>query len=458
MSRAIWWWVALVLPAWLVLALCASWEPVTRDGWGNTYWYLLNELDPARLAQYVKDGWLGSNPRLGQTWTLLMYAPGPFHVITTPLLELAMFGLLTALALGRWPSVRRADDARAALLVTAVVAICTPQIGPMLFYRPFTGNYVFGLVLNLAWLVPYRFHAEAARSARAGSIWWAPALFLLGVAAGMCNEHTGPAFLGLGGLALVHTWRAGARGVVKAWMIAGLVGLAVGYVLLIVAPGHAHRYAGLANQAGIVERITSRGIGANLAVIGAFALYLAHAVPWIGLGIVGRITAPITPPAQSITPSGTPPVATSTWPANRRALVGLGLAGLVCTVTLLASPKLGPRLYLASVALAGVAIAGWVHAQLVTRWSQVACSVLSAAVLAYGGWRSVTVYRAIGPVGEARLRIIQDTPDGQAVVVPRYPVGASRWFLGDDLAVETLRKALARDYGLTAIELAPPAK
>ncbi|MDQ3364502.1 MAG: DUF6056 family protein, partial [Myxococcota bacterium] len=215
MSRGLSWWAALVLPVWLVLVLCTWWEPVTRDGWGNTYWYVLNDLDPGRLAKYVKDGWLGSNPRLGQTWTLLMYAPGPFHVIVTPLLELAMFGLLTTLALGRWPSVRRADDALVALTVTAVVAACTPQIGAMLFYRPFTGNYLFGLVLNLAWLVPYRLHAETPRAAR----WWrAPALLVLGVAAGMCNEHTGPAFLALGTLALLAAWQAPrAPRAVRAW-------------------------------------------------------------------------------------------------------------------------------------------------------------------------------------------------------------------------------------------------
>lgn len=449
MSRAIWWWAALVLPAWLVLALCTYWEPVTRDGWGNTYWYLLNDLDPARLAQYVRDGWLGSNPRLGQTWTLLMYAPGRFHVITTPLLELAMFALLTALALGRWPSVRRADDALAALTVTAVVAICTPQIGPMLFYRPFTGNYLFGLVLNLAWLLPYRFHAAAAPPGRAGSIWWAPALFALGAAAGMCNEHTGPAFLAMGGLALALAWRAGARGVVKAWMIAGLVGLAVGYVLLLVAPGHDHRYAGLAKQAGLVERIVDRGAAANFKVVWAFAFYLAHALPWIGLGLAARFVG---------RPATADPDPRALSSANRRALVVLGLAGLACTLTLLASPKLGARLYLASVALAGAAIAGAVHAQLASRWARIACAVLSAGVLAFGAWRCVTTYRVLGPIGEARLRIIQDTPNGQVVVVPRYPPASSRWFLGDDLLVDSLRRALASDYGLSAIELAPASK
>src|SRR5262249_34123599 len=153
--------------------------------------------------------------------------------------------------LGRWPSVRRADDALAFATVTALFAICTPQFGPMLFYRPFFGNYTFGLLLNLAWLVPYRFGSK-------GHWWWGLPVALLGVAAGMCNEHTGPAFLGL---AVAAMWQQRAA---RTWMFAGLLGLAAGYVLLMVAPGHDARYNGLAKEAGILGRIAELGALENL--------------------------------------------------------------------------------------------------------------------------------------------------------------------------------------------------
>ena len=202
---------------------------------------------------------LGSNPRLGQTLTTLLYAPGPYHVIVTPILELGLFLLLTTIALGRRPSIHSANDALAFITVTAIFALCTPQLGPMLFYRPFTGNYTFGLVLNLLWLVPYRFHAAEPRGYR---IWWAPLLLVLGVAAGMCNEHTGPAFIGLGVLAILWSVRRGDR--IPPWMIAGLLGLLAGYILLMVAPGHDARYGGLARQAGMLESILDRGALENV--------------------------------------------------------------------------------------------------------------------------------------------------------------------------------------------------
>ncbi|MGN6106567.1 MAG: DUF6056 family protein [Kofleriaceae bacterium] len=442
--RAWVWWVALVLPLWAVCALCTSWEPVMRDGWAHVKFHHWNDLSLERIAAYVKDGWLGSNPRLGQTFTLLLYTPGPYHVIATPLVELAMFYLLTTLALGRWPSVRRADDARVALTVTAVVAICTPQLGPMLFYRPFTGNYLFGFVLNLLWLVPYRLHLERPRS---GQLWLVPVLLVLGAAAGMCNEHTGLAFAALGALAVYGSLRAG--GGVRAWMIAGLVGLCAGYALLLAAPGQDVRYNALATEAGIVERIAGRGLAGNLRVVGLFGLYMAQAVPWLVLGGLAW-RARRAGRADAAASASVAPVA----PRAAWALLALALAGGLCTLTLLASPKLGPRLYLASVALTGTAIAGWVCQQLAARWARVVCVIGSAAVLAYVAARCLATYRAAAPIGDERLTRITTSPPGSALIVPRYPMAASKWFLGDDFASASLRANLAADYGLRSIDLA----
>jgi hypothetical protein len=123
--------------------------------------------------------------------------------------------------------------------------------------------------------------------------------------------------------------------------------------------------------------------------------------------------------------------------------------GLLCTLALLASPKLGGRLYLASVSLASLAVAMLVI-DLRGIW-RLAIAILSAAVLAYGAIRCVSIYSQIGPVGKRRMEIVRDTPNGQSVKIPRFPVGKSAYFLGEDLD-ERLLKALASDYGLTKIE------
>lgn len=432
-ARGGWWWAALVAPVWLALLACTLWEPILRDGWAHAKFHLWNDLSPARLVEYVRAGWLESNPRLGQTLTMLLYTPGPYHAIATPLVELAMFYLLSALALGRWPSVRRADDARAALVVTALVAVCTPQIGPMLFYRPFTGNYLYGFVLNVLWLVPYRF--AAARAGGSGW-WWALPFAVLGVAAGACNEHTGPAFLALGAAATWEAWRRDRR--LRAWMVAGLLGLLTGYLLLLFAPGQSVRYAGLAAQAGIGERILARGVGGNLAVVARLVQYLAPALPWLVLAVIARRRR-----WAEVAPAG-----------ETRAWLALVAGGVLCALTLLASPKLGPRLYLAPVALIAVALAGWVcHAaasRAGRRFNTGAAAVAVVGVFAICLW----VYRAVGPIGAARWRLVSTSAYGTAVVVPAYPIAGGRWFLGDDFVNASLRDNLAADFQLASIAVA----
>lgn len=410
---------------WIVTILCTRWEPIVRDGWSNLSWYRTNHLTFDAAWHFLKDGWLGSNPRLGQTLTTILYAPGPYHAIATPLMELALLFVMTAIALGRWPSVRRADDALVFATTTAIFAICTPQFGAMLFYRPFFGNYTFGLLLNLAWLVPYRFRS-------AGRWWWAPLLLVLGVAAGMCNEHTGPAFLGLGIAAMLDRREA------RPWMIAGLIGLAAGYVLLLVAPGHEARYNGLAKEAGILGRIAERGAGENLKIVAMLALYVAWSLPWVALGFIARHRTKPDPLAAG----------------ERYALWALAGAGVVATLVLLGSPKLGPRLYVHSVALIAIAIAGAVVAQLAAPWARRACAALSIATLLYVEIRCVITYRAVGEVSADRVSAIQ-TGLGKKLVLPRYPYGGGKWFLGEDFTSQALRENIAADYGVASIELAP---
>jgi hypothetical protein len=428
--RALVAWAALVLPLWVVLVLCTHWEPVSGDGWGHYWWHRRTPLSLHSFLELTGEFYIYENPRLGQLATLLAYTPGPYHAIVTPIVELGVFAMLTVLALGRWPSVRRCDDALVAALITATLAASVPQIGPMLFYRPFAGNYTFGLALNLLWLVPYRLEVPAPRPART---WLAPVMLVLGFAAGLCNEHTGLAFVMMGLAASIVARR---RGRWRLWMIAGLVGLVAGYVALLTAPGQHARYFGLADQAGLVERIVARGALGDLRVVIAPAVAMVWALPLVAIAIVERRT---TGPAA--------------WmPAARRASIVLVLGGVVCTLTLLGSPKIGPRLYFASIALCTAGLAGWLAAQLRSAWARRGCAILAAATLIYVGARLVAVYRVVGPLGAVRLERLEHAAPGATVRVPPYTVAANRYFLGEDFAPPR-REALADDYGIRAIEL-----
>ena len=431
------WWALLALPAWLVLTVCLCWEPVMRDGWGHVAWLRDHGVSAGTLLDFVRECYLRENPRLGQPLTLLAYVSGPYRVIITPLVELALFALLTGAAIGRWPSLSRRDDALAAALVAAIVAACAPQIGPLLVYRPFTWNYLFGLAMNLWWLMPYRRERIAPLPVR----WWrAPASFALGVAAGLCNEHTGVAFAAMGALATLVAWR---RGGLRAWMIAGLVGLVGGYVVLLTAPAQHLRYQGLAEHAGVFARVVDRGVGDNLRVFGAIAVDLLPALALVAIGLAQRPAPGAAAPAAS---------------ADRGSHAVLALGGVLCAVTLLGSPRIGGRLHFASIALIAAGLAGWLVARLTAAWARRACAALAAATLVYVAIRVVAIHRVVGPLGAARRELLERAPRGSALSVPRLPFAGSRYFLGDDLEVREIRELVAIYYRLASVELAPPAR
>ncbi|HTL38939.1 MAG TPA: DUF6056 family protein, partial [Kofleriaceae bacterium] len=436
-------WTVAVVPMWIVLILCTHWEPVAHDGWGHWSWHRTIGMSFDHLLDFAKGTYVHNNPRLGQVLTLLIYTPGPYHAIVTPIVELSMFYLLAVLVLGRWPSLKRADDALLFATIFAMAALTVPSFGLMLFYRPFTGNYLYGLVINLMLLVPYRFHyANPAPKGLTANLWRAPLMLVLGLAAGLCNEHTGPALAGLIVLALVVFYRKDTRSAVRriaslAWGIAGLVGLVAGGIALFKAPGQAIRYNGLANEHGTLGRIVERGAYANGRIIGVALLYCLPLVLWLGIGLVARWRS--RPPAQP----------------REQAVIQLVLAGLSLsiTLTLLASPKQGPRLYLASVVIACAALAGWMLAQCVARWARAVTAALATVVLAYMTWRCIPTYRTLGREFRERVAILDAAPDNSVADIPIYSIHRTRWSVGDDLLIEKLRNGVSANFGLALVRM-----
>jgi hypothetical protein len=415
-------WAAVIVPVWIVFALCTYWEPIARDSWGHVWWHHATDVS---LFEFARDTYLHNNPRIGQVITWLLITPGPWHVIVTPIVELTMLLGLTVLVLGRWPRFRAERDALVFATIMAMVLATCPLVGPMLFYRPFTGNYLYGLVLDLALLVPYRLHLEAALAPRR---WLAPLMLVAGFAAGLANEHTDPAIAALCLFAVALAWR---RKTLQPWMIAGLVGIIAGTAALILAPGQNLRYEGLATQQSLLERITARGAD-NVDIVTVLFRYLRPLVFWLALGGVAA------------------------WFARRRiprVTWVLAATALAITLTLLASPKLGPRLYLASVAFACAAIASLVVAQLETTWSRALAWALAAVFAARTGAKLVTVYASVGPTARARLSTIKGARPGTVLRLPAYSEPRSRWFIGDDLVYPKWRQYVAESFGLAAIEL-----
>lgn len=421
-------WLALVVPLWLLFVLGTHWEPIMRDGWGHWTWHRNVGLSLEHLYDFAKGTYVHNNPRLGQVLTMIVYTPGPWHSIITPLVELGMFILLAALMLGRWPSWRSSRDALLVATIVAIVFACGRSLGPMLFYRPFTGNYVFGLVINLAWLIPYRFHAEAPRKR---PLWWIPMMLVLGAAAGLSNEHTGPAFIAAATVALVVYWRRGERFV--PWALAGWLAANAGMVALLLAPGQAYRYNGLATQQSTLERILDRGASGNGRILVLLLIYMLPALVWFVLAMVARIRNRERERLQSYAP-----------------IIALGTA-LLIVLTLFASPKQGDRLYFAPICLASAAIAYWVIAQL-GRSERIIAVAFAVIAIGYVSFRLITTYHTAHAEFAARMATLERAQPGSVVTVREYSQRRSRWVLGDDFKVPTLRANVAFQLGLGGIE------
>lgn len=100
-------------------------------------------------------------------------------------------------------------------------------------------NYLWAMVLLLLFLIPYIRHYFTNGEVEYGS-WLAPVMFFLGLAAGDTNENT-ICWIGLTGI--FYLWKCYRNKTLKPWMIAGFIGLSLGYGFLIMAPGNLVRLA-----------------------------------------------------------------------------------------------------------------------------------------------------------------------------------------------------------------------
>ncbi|MFT3694621.1 MAG: DUF6056 family protein [Kofleriaceae bacterium] len=420
-------WVAAIVPLWIVLILCTHWEPVERDGWGHYLYQKNYGLSWHTLYEFAKGTYTHNNPRLGQVLTLLTFTPGPWHAIFTPLAELLLFYGLTALALGRWPSFRRTDDALLFATIFALTAICAPEFGLMLFYRPYTGNYLFGFVINVLFLLPYRFAYETPTK---WGVWWIPIMLVGGFASGLCNEHTGPAIVAAAATATFMCWRRDRK--IAIWMIVGIVAMIAGGIALFKAPGQSIRYNALASQDSMFGRIISRGIAKDAGILFVMFGWAVPAIPWIAVAVAARKRD-------------------EKW--ITRTELAIFATSVLIAATLLLSPKIGARLYLGSVSLLCTAIGAFVVRHVREKWGAIVVAIGAAGVIAFVGWKCISGYSQLGPAFAARVELLNHAPPNSVLDLPSYKNKRTRWILDDDLKIKTIRDIVAGGFGLALIKL-----
>jgi hypothetical protein len=226
-------------------------------------------------------------------------------------------------------------------------------------------------------------------------------------------------------------------------MIAGALGLFIGYPMLFLAPGQAQRYAGMATKNAPLKVLMERGLTGNTGIVLDF---LAEAQLSIDLAILAVLVA---------------------W--RRRALPAFSKAGYLAVVALIvaaggmvctqfASPTVGERLFFAPAVLFAAALAIVVEWLIADARARRFVVIVAGALFAYHIVRFVTVLSDGYAENQRRLAILAEAPANADVRVPPYGAWKfTRWWWGDDFQYASLREYVANEvYDLHSIDYDRP--
>ncbi|HEV7555443.1 MAG TPA: DUF6056 family protein [Kofleriaceae bacterium] len=410
-------------------------EPFAFDAWNVAQDTHAQPFSIGRFFDYGLFEYTHSNPRLGQWFTYLAYKLELFAVIATPLVYLSLALAAFVLGTGRRPSWKRGRDLALLSIAIGFGWLAMPRIGMIMFCRAYSANYLYCAAIQLWFLVPLRLSRQGTASVPV-----CVAYFVLGLLAGMCNEHTGPA-LCLFTLGYVAWWhrRLDDR---PNLLWAGALGTVVGFAAIFFAPGQFHRYDGLAQKAsgGMFGRLVQRVFAANLDILIGFVNAAAPLLAALVVAIaVGKIQG----------------LDDETRPLRRRTYVLLALAlgaATLITLTVYVSPKTGPRFYLHGMALLLAAFIGVADVTLTTSRRLVGFVVFAVVASGYAAARTIPLYQRLDEQSDERLAALDATPPGSVFTADSYDqVEDTWWFLGDDFRDVKKRELIATYFNLKGV-------
>ncbi|HTL31583.1 MAG TPA: DUF6056 family protein [Kofleriaceae bacterium] len=425
---------------WLFFFVQALHTPTLLDDWYQLTWHRHHSLNLSSIWEYGHYNYFNFNPRIGDVLLMIINGPRWIHLLLTPLVQLAVLPLAFIAAFGRLPRLAYRDMSLL-LVVQVLLWLVMPIPGIVYFYRPFTTNYIWAFVLMLALFAPYRL-ALARDDAGPARHWLAPLMLPLGWLAGMGNEHTGPTAMLAMAVFLYVAWR---KRRLRPWMIAGAIGLYIGYPMLFFAPGQHLRYAGMATRNTPSYLLTSRGFDGTFEILLDFVAETQIALNLVLIALLVGIKR------SRATLGGL----SRTQLVTVLALIGAAL-GMVAT--LFASPTVGERLFFAPAVLfvgALLVIVDWLWAEKgARRVIVIGCVVLGL----YQAERMIVVLADGYEQNQTRMAMLRNAPADSVVNVPPYALWKrSRYWWGDDFQYASLREYVANEvYDLKGIEYDRP--
>jgi hypothetical protein len=429
--------VATCAVLWLFFSFICSYSSVLLDDWYQVIYWQRHPFTLGSLWHNAVYNYNHYNPRIGENFLLLVNGPRWIYLVLTPSVELGVIFTMFAFVHRRWPRADRADALR--VFVSFVVLwITMPVPGIMWFYRPFNTNYVYGFELTMLLFVPYYFElfrpALTYRSRVLG-----PALFVLALAAGLTNEHTGPTAILALGVVMYFLYKRHGR--LRAWMWAGAAGLLIGYPALYFAPGQSERYGGIVNRMGPVDWLVSRGVAGGLQILRGFV--------W-----EGQLTLYIVAGAVLIAfkkrPGQTPPTLATDQMATMAILTA---SAFLIVITLFVSPSWGERLFYASAVLFTITLLILLDAMMTVRAARRYMLWMCVGFAVYHAIRLSMIYPTEYAESRDRWAAMSAPPAHGTAIISPFTYGRSPWINADDFGYASLREEVAHEaFGIDAIE------
>lgn len=393
-----WVFISVVFSALIFLAYI---YPPFLDSWG----YASRNLGPVGAIKLQWTRYFVSNPRIGEL--ALMVGAG------TPMKRAAVNGLGIALlftSLGWLVFQKGSNHSRLAvtfsiLIAFAIIVYLMPSPGVGFLYIPHNANYVFGFGLTAFFFAFHMWSIERTDFNLAIPL----ALIIVGLIAGLANEHTAPAVL----FALVCCagWRFFETRRINILEIASITSYLIGFLALVMAPGQSRRYGNLAEKSTINVDVIFKRIDTsiNLLFYNKYLTAICIFVPvaWTVYVVLKRRSLQRTSAIAS----------------------GMVITSLIMAVTVLASPIIVPRMFVATHALLAFALA-------LTVWDLFKDRVILLSAISFLSFGAASIYLLGAAIDVMEMRRnyenrseiaqIQKSKGCVDLVFPVYKISGSR--------------------------------
>lgn len=230
-------WIVAILVCFSILLFLNILTPLISDDFAYSFVYGENTL-VASLQDIVKSQinhyymWGGRSVVHFIAQVLLLLPPIVADLLNT-LIYMGYVFLIYCHIIGRGK-----NSISLFILINLAIWFLQPVFGDTILWITGSANYLWGTFFILLFLLPYRYY-NGIQPKVPKQILYTILLFLLGIIAGWTNENTAGAMILIVGIFFLYyrsvNWK------IPVYLIAGLVGALLGYIVMIMAPGNFER-------------------------------------------------------------------------------------------------------------------------------------------------------------------------------------------------------------------------